>query len=290
MRKIARYLAESPLCRRARELHSCNLQDWNYPLSRGQKLQVGVYMILKDFSEGIFPPRFDDEQSTFAAENAFYDTLQTLGKTEEELFVGALQKPFWHGSSLDLKNYAEMQAFFHRCGVNPPMRLLEAGCGSGWMAEFLAASGFRVTATTLDPAAGKMIDLRRDSLIAKGVPHDLQFRAAAMEYVQDAVADLGPFDAVYVHEALHHAHDWKKALRAFYETLLPGGWCFILNEPNVLHTFVSYRVARLSNTHEIGMGAGALKRELKAAGFTVVRTLKNRAHFGVRPSWVAAQK
>lgn len=275
---------------RARILHDRNLEDWNLPLTKWQKLLVGSYMILRDYGEGIFPPKFEDEKSTFEAENAFYDTLQTLGKTEDELYVGAMQKPFWHGSRMDLLNYVDIQTFFHQCGVNPPMRILEVGCGSGWTAEFLATSGFKVMATTLDESAGEMIERRRNSLIAKGVPHDLEFRASAMEYIHETVADLEPFDAIYVHEALHHAHDWKKAVESFSNCLKPGGWCFILNEPNLIHTFSSYRIARLSNTHEIGINPMQLKQHLKDCGFEIIRDLKNVRHYFIKPMWLAAQK
>lgn len=287
---LAKLLSKSILFGHARVLHDRNLEDWNYPLTKWQKLMVGSYMILRDYAEGLFPPKFEDEQATFEGENAFYDTLQTLGKTEEELYVGAMQKPFWHGSRMDLLNYVDIQSFFHQCGVNPPMRILEVGCGSGWTAEFLAASGFRVMATTLDESAGEMIDRRKASLIAKGVPHDLQFRASPMEYVDQTVADLEPFDAIYVHEALHHAHDWKKAIESFTQCLKPGGWCFILNEPNLIHTFVSYRVARLSNTHEIGIGPAVLRKCLRDNGFTELLVFKNKIHWFVRPTWLAAKK
>lgn len=290
MKKLARLIAESFLFKGARELYARNLEDWNYPLSKLQKLAVGSYMILRDYSVGIFPPRFEDEATTFAGENNFFETLQTLGKTEEELYVGALQKPFWHGSRMDLLNYADIQSFFYSCGVHPPMRILEVGCGSGWTGEFLAASGFKVMATTLDETASDMIEKRRASLKAKGVPSHLEFRASAMEYIAETVSDLEPFDAIYVHEALHHAHDWSKAIDSFSKCLKKGGWCFILNEPNLFHTFSSYRVARLSNTHEIGIQPAALKRELTSSGFKEIRSLKNRLHLFVKPSWMAAKK
>lgn len=289
MKALAKQVSSSFIFRRARKLYECNTADWNYPLTKWQKLMVGSYMILRDYADGFFPPRFDDEQTTFDGETAFYNTLQTLGKTEEELYAGAMQKPFWHGLRTDLLNYADIQAFFHQCGVNPPMRLLEVGCGSGWTAEFLAASGFHVTATTLDESAGEMIERRRTSLIDKGVPHDLQFRASAMEYIHETVTDMEPFDAIYVYEALHHAHDWKKSIESFSKCLKPGGWCFIFNEPNLIHTFVSYRIARLSNTHEIGISPMALKRQLKSCDCRNIHVLKHRWHGFVRPSWLAAR-
>ncbi|MCF7817783.1 MAG: sugar nucleotide-binding protein [Kiritimatiellales bacterium] len=161
---------------------------------------------------------------------------------------------------------------------------------SCWPAEFLAASGFSVVATTLDASAEEMIERRKASLIAKGVPHDLRFRASAMEYIHQTVSDLEPFDAIYVHEALHHAHDWKKSIKSFSKCLRPGGWCFILNEPNLIHTFSSYRVARLSNTHEIGISPVALKKQLNECGFDEIRIFKNRIHWFMQPILIAARK
>lgn len=290
MKKLATKISTSSLFNGARRLHDLNLEDWNYPLTKWQKLWVGSYMILRDYGAGLFPPRFDDEQTTFDGENAYYETLQSLGNTKEELLAVEMQKPFWHGTRQYLLNYVEIDTFLHQCGVVPPMRILEVGCGAGWTAEFLAASGFKVLATTLDASAAEMIDRRKASLIAKGISHDLQFRPSAMEYIHETVADLEPFDAIYVYEALHHAHDWEKAIDSFSKCLKPGGWCFILNEPNLIHTFSSYRVARLSNTHEIGINPRGLSRQLKESGFEEILTLKNRYHWFLKPTWIAARK
>lgn len=292
MKSIARNISQSALFSGARKLLEKNLQNWNYPLSKWEKLWVGCYMILRDYGEGIFPPHFDNEQATFKAEQEYYNTLQTLGKTTDELRVGAMRKPFWHGPGCAkyLQDYIGIQTSLFNCGICPPSRLLEVGCGSGWVAEFLVSAGFDVLATTIDPEEGACVERRRTSLAAKDLPHDLQFRASAMEYIREGTSDLDSFDAVFVYEALHHAHDWRKAIGSFYECLRPGGWCFIFNEPNLIHTFVSYRVARLSNTHEIGISPTALKQRLQDVGFKNTRVLRNRIHCYAKPIWIAAQK
>ncbi len=266
--------------------------NWDYPLNKWEKLWVGCYMILRDYAQGIFPPEFKNERETFESEKAYYNTLQTLGKKSDELCEMAMQKPFWYGRGCErfLGHYIGIQTSLYDSGIRPPSKLLEVGCGSGWIAEILSSAGFHVFATTLDASAGEMIERRRKSLIAKNLPHNLQFRSSAMEYIQKETHDLGPFDAVYVYEALHHAHDWKKAVGAFFECIRPGGWCFIFNEPNIVHTFVSYRVGRLSNTHEIGINPAVLKRHLKAIGFGRIKVLKNRMHCYMKPIWIAAQK
>ena len=275
MRTLAKIISSSVFFSRARKLLELNTQDWDYPLIKWEKLWVGCYMILRDYGNGAFPPQRTDEETAFVAEKGYYHSLQKLGKTAQELRRQAMRKPFWAGPGCakHLQNYIEAQNYLHKYGIHPPSKLLEVGCGSGWMAEFFALSGFRVLATTLDADLGEMIDQRQKSLVVKDLPAALQFRSAPMEYIQQATADLGPFDAVYVHEALHHAHDWRKATRAFHECLRPGGWCFLLNEPNLIHTFVSYRVGRLSNTHEIGINPSALKRHLREVGFGRVKVL-----------------
>ena len=292
MKTIAKLLSNSFLCEKARKLWQCNKRDWNYPLSKWQKLMVGLYLIVRDYAEGNFPPCYDDEQATFNSEIAYSRTLQTLGVPEDEFELVDMRKPFWHGpkSRKYLRDYVDIVSFFHNCGITPPARLLEVGCGSGWVAEFLASSGFRVCATTLDATAGEKIELRKKSLEAKGLPTDLQFRPSPMEYVHDAVEDLPPFDVVYVYEALHHAHNWRRAISAFYDCVGTEGWCFILSEPNVLHTLISYRVGRLSNTHEIGLSQLELRNELKQVGFQRIKAWKSRFHWWTKPIWIAAQK
>jgi SAM-dependent methyltransferase len=142
----------------------------------------------------------------------------------------------------------------------------------------------------LDAAAGEFIELRARSLAAKGLHSRLTFRQSPMEYIHDKVDDLPPFDVVYVYEALHHAHDWRKAVKSCYDSLASGGWLFIFNEPNITHTFISYRVGKLSNTHEIGINPSHLRRHLKQVGFSKVNVLKNRFHWWLKPIWIAAQK
>lgn len=90
------------------------------------------------------------------------------------------------------------------------------------------------------------------------------FKLTPMEGV-DQVVESNSFDAAYVHQALHHVYDWKAALTAAFRTLKPGGWMIIADEPNVLHTFISYRMGKLSQTHEIGMSRRQIIRCLRDA-------------------------
>ena len=290
MEKAAKLISNSFLFKKSRKLYELNAQKWDYPLTKWQKLTVGTYMILRDYSNGKFPPKYENETATFEAEKAYQENLKRLGMDTKLLHTLTMQKPFQNGPMCNryLKHYECLQLVMRKCGVHPPASILEVGCGSGWISEILAITGFQVVATDLGD--GHTVQLRKQSLDAKGLDAKLEYRQASMEYVHQALQPQEVFDAVFVYEALHHAHDWKKAIKSFHSVLAPNGWCFICNEPNLLHTFVSYRVGQLSNTHEIGMNPEKIKKELKKTGFSKVIFFKNRLHWWVKPVWIAAQK
>ena len=288
-RTMAGQLSRAPWVRGGRVLWERNRADWNLPLSRAEKLRSGVYLILRDYAEGEFPPRFPDREAAQQAEIGFRFSLAGV---EEQQFVEAeMRKPFWWGNHHRryLRKYLQLCELLARCGVEPPARLLELGCGSGWMAEFLALAGFDVTATTIAPADVQNARRRLPALAAKGLPSSLEFRVSAMEDVDQEVCDLPPFDVAFTLQALHHAFAWREAIDAAYRCLAPGGWLLVCDEPNWLHTFVSYRVARLSNTHEIGFTRRALRSQLRTAGFGRVIVARNRLGLWVRPHWLAAR-
>ena len=115
-------------------------------------------------------------------------------------------------------------------------------------------------------------------------PEHTRFRAAS------ATAHLAPFDAVFVYEALHHAYDWRKACEQAYKSLKPGGWFLLCNEPNILHTLISYRYSQLSRSPEIGFSKREVFRVLKECGFEKRVILAKRFGFFVRGLWIAVQR
>jgi 2-polyprenyl-3-methyl-5-hydroxy-6-metoxy-1,4-benzoquinol methylase len=288
--RISRALARSPVLAPGRRLWIANQKAWQKPLTRFEKLLAGAYIILKDTGDGRFPPTFDDQQKAYDAEIAYRHSLPGLEATS--VSTAEMRKPFWFGRSqcVYLRNLLRIAGMFGAAGIQPPARLLELGCSSGWMSEAFAQMGFSVVGTTISSEDVNDAKRRIDALRIRGIPADLQFRATPMESVASALSDLPGFDGVFVHEALHHAYDWGAALRSVFTVLNPGGWLVIASEPNVLHTFTSYRVARLSNTHEIGFSGSELKSELRASGFGEIRSYTPRLHFWVRPHWIAARR
>jgi 2-polyprenyl-3-methyl-5-hydroxy-6-metoxy-1,4-benzoquinol methylase len=270
-RKLAGVLANSFLFAKGRRLWNANTKDWYYPLSKMDKLLAGSYLILSDYSAGLFPPKFDDRETAYSGEINYHSSIP--GVTIEGPFE--ITKPFSSARTtrIYITRYVRLLEVLERYGVLPPKRVLELGCGSGWMCELLANVGYNVVGSTIAPVDIEVGLLRKKSLECKGITSSIDFEAAPMEFA-DRLKCLGDgFDCVFMFEALHHAFDWRETLSAVHKCLKPGGWFLLANEPRHLHTFISYRVAKLSNTHEIGMSKRALTRHLKKIGFTRVDPL-----------------
>jgi SAM-dependent methyltransferase len=288
-KRLAAALAGSPLFSRARRLMERNRADWNLPVSRADNLLIGVYLIFSDYAAGLFPTPHLDRATACAKERQYGSGLG--GVSWEEFQAKEMRKPFWDANAADkyLHGFVRLLRLFESLGVTPGSRILELGCGSGWMAEFFALTGYNIVATTIAPTDGLAVESRAAALRAKGVRSELIFKLTPMEEV-DQIVELNSFDAAYVHQALHHVYDWRAALRAALRTLQPGGWLIIADEPNVLHTFTSYRMGKLAGTHEVGMSRRQIIRCLRDAGYRDVRTISPRFDDRLHPLWIAARK
>lgn len=260
------------------------------PLSKVDKLLAGGYIILSDFRDGIFPPQFEDQAKAYQAEIDYDKSLP--GESSETVFKAHAIKPFWNARNARfyLEHYLKLADALESHGIKPPQRLLELGCGSGWTAEFLALTGYSVVGTTIAPFDVDIGLKKKASLACKGVQANLDFYVAPMEAVDQLPCRGEGFDAAFIFEALHHAFDWRKALEAAGNCLKPGGWILLANEPNFFHTFISYRVARLAGTHEIGMSKTALSNHLRSLGFDRVEVLSPRINNFVSAIWIMARK
>jgi SAM-dependent methyltransferase len=288
-KRMAAALAGSQLLSRARKLTEKNREDWNLAVSRTDNLLICSYLILSDYAAGLFPPSSSDRAAAYENERQYGHGLG--GVSWEEFQAKEMRKPFWDANAANkyLNGFVRLLGLIESLGVAPGSRVLELGCGSGWMAEFFALTGYDVVATTIAPSDRPAVESRQAAVRAKGVMSEFAFKLSPMEEVEQVV-ELNSFDAAYVHQALHHVYDWKAALRAAFRTLKPGGWMIIADEPNVLHTFTSYRMGKLSRTREVGMSRRKIIRCLRDAGYRELRTISPRFDDRLHPHWIAARK
>lgn len=267
-----------------------NEKNWSLPMSKCDKLSAGLYLISAHYSTGRFPPQFGDREAAHEAERQYLDSLPGVARQAAE--EGMTRKPFWNARSFSMyaRDFGQLLATLESVGLRPGCRLMELGSGGGWMAGFLATTGYRVLATTIGGPEVDILVRREQALEALGLGSALSHAVAPMETVDQLPDCPGAFDGVFVYEALHHAFAWPEALQAAFHCLRPGGWLIIAKEPNVLHTAISYRVAYLSRTHEIGFRRAGLVRGLKEAGFGAVRVLHPRWNNLFSAFWIVAQR
>jgi SAM-dependent methyltransferase len=170
----------------------------------------------------------------------------------------SLGKPFSdHECSQQLSN---IDAIFHLLAP-PPARILELGCGVGWLSTFLALRGYDVHGIDIAPEG---IAAAREALLARGLPN-LQFSVGDYE-------DAPPrrdFDYVIFYGALHHAEDELRAVQHAYEALRPGG-AMIAFETDEYHAQQpgSVKAVEEFGVHEKNMSCPYIAELGRQAGFT----------------------
>lgn len=180
--------------------------------------------------------------------------LRYFSDLSEEGLQHALDKPFSDPKcGLMLM---EIGALFELL-PKPPARVLECGCGTGWLTGMLQQRGYETVG--IDVAADA-IDLARAQFPEDDSPtfevHDVESLPFENE-----------FDAVVFFEALHHSIDEKEALRSAWRALKPGGVC-VTSEPGVGHHRKSQEVIEKWDVTEKDMPPKHIVRLGKEVGFS----------------------
>lgn len=136
----------------------------------------------------------------------------------------ALGKPFSDDHCLEyLDNVTALMSLLRP----PPGRIVEFGCGTGWLGQLFAQRGYDVIGIDISPDAIAMAEqLKRERGLANA-----SYRIADYENV---TIDP-PADYVIFHDALHHAESELAALAAAHAALRPGGMVLCI-EPGEGHS------------------------------------------------------
>lgn len=128
----------------------------------------------------------------------------------------------------------------------PPARVVEFGCGTGWLSLMFAQSGYEVIGVDISPEAIALAEQAREE---RGIAH-AAFRVGDYESIHIPE----PADYVVFYDALHHAEVEEDALRTAHRILVPGGAAFCW-EPGEGHaaTPLAKELVRDYGVHEKDM-------------------------------------
>jgi SAM-dependent methyltransferase len=141
----------------------------------------------------------------------------------------------------------------------PPARIVDLGCGTGWTSAFLARCGYDVVGTDLSPEAVSA---------AQSFSGDVDVTYRVHDFDQPLPDDLGRFDAALFFDCLHHAEDEARPIRTAYLALEPGGVCVVC-EPGRGHadSETSRFAHRMHGVRERDMPPTSVVAAGRAAGF-----------------------
>lgn len=192
----------------------------------------------------------------------FYNLADKISKYE-----GAGMDADTHRHFCDFANMAVTLA------IPEGARILDVGCGSGWLCEYFARLGYDVTGIDISP---DLIALARERL--ERVPYDVdeetRLRYRFLEHDVEATPLAETFDVVICYDSLHHFEDERAVLRHIAAMLDEGGFLFVLEgdcPPVGSETENELRdVMRRYETLESPFSRDYLMRLLQEHGFAIV--------------------
>jgi SAM-dependent methyltransferase len=139
-----------------------------------------------------------------------------------------------------------------------PARVLECGCGTGWLSYLMCKSGYEVVGTDVAPHA---VELARANPVFQGfgTPDFVVADSENLPFENE-------FDAVIFFGSLHHSLDEQAAVNSAYRALKPGGRC-IASETGPHHAEGAAEISRRFDVTDKDMPPKVILKLGKAAGF-----------------------
>jgi 2-polyprenyl-3-methyl-5-hydroxy-6-metoxy-1,4-benzoquinol methylase/glycosyltransferase involved in cell wall biosynthesis len=148
-------------------------------------------------------------------------------------------KPFYNLSNKPPKHAGDgmdAETFRHFCdfanvavalALPAGARILDVGCGSGWLSEFFARLGYDVTGIDISP---DLIDIARARVesVAYGADHETPLRCRFLVHDAEGSPLAEEFDAVVCYDSLHHFEDERAVVSNLSAMTRYGGALFIL--------------------------------------------------------------
>jgi 2-polyprenyl-3-methyl-5-hydroxy-6-metoxy-1,4-benzoquinol methylase/glycosyltransferase involved in cell wall biosynthesis len=211
--------------------------------------------------------------------------IEYLGKLSEERRHHLRTKPFYNLAHKPAKYKGEgMEEDMHRhfcdfanmameLALPPGSRILDVGCGSGWLSEYFARLGYYVKGIDISP---DLIEMSRERVarVPYGVDHVTQLVCVFEVHDIEAAPLREKFDAIICYDSLHHFEDERAVMRHLAAMLSIGGQLFVLEGERPSAGSLSegelHSVMREFKTLESPFESQYLRRLLDEHGFAVV--------------------
>ena len=161
------------------------------------------------------------------------------------------------------RNFHDFATVLFLINKNAPRakRVLELGCGPGWLSILLSKMGYQVAGFDISDG---MIAVAKENAAKQKL--DTKFFIKDLEEIDQN--QIGKNDVVIFYDALHHCSNDENAMQAARAYLKAGG-ILILAEPNAIHTENEGSKAAVDKygVTERGIIIGRISSYLKTIGF-----------------------
>ncbi|HYY96642.1 MAG TPA: methyltransferase domain-containing protein [Pyrinomonadaceae bacterium] len=211
--------------------------------------------------------------------------VEYLGRLSEERRHHLRTKPFYNlanrparykGEGMDedmRRHFCDFANMAVALALPADSRILDVGCGSGWLSEYFARLGYEVRGIDISP---ELVEMSRERVarVPYGVDHETGLRCTFQVHDIERAPLAEKFDAVICYDALHHFEDERAVIRNLAAMLPVGGQLFILEgerPPAGSRSEEELRaVMREFRTLESPFDVGYLRALLDANGLAVV--------------------
>ena len=204
-------------------------------------------------------------------------TPERLHHLRTKPFYNLANKPErYSGDGIDadtFRHFCDFANVAQALALPPDRRILDVGCGSGWLSEYFARLGYDVTGIDISP---DLVEVARERVerVPYGTDHETPLRCRFLVQDVEGAPLEEQFDAVVCYDSLHHFEDERAVIRNLAAMTKYGGSLFILegdrpeegseNEEELLE------VMRDFGTLESPFSREYLRGLLDACGFAVV--------------------
>lgn len=165
--------------------------------------------------------------------------VEYLGRLNPERQHHLRTKPFYNLANRPAKYKGEgMDEDMHRhfcdfaniaktLALEPGSRILDVGCGSGWLSEYFARLGYAVKGVDISPDLVEM-SRERVSRVPYGTDHETPLRCTFEVHDVELSPLSEKFDAVICYDSLHHFENERAVIGNIAAMLEMGGLVFVL--------------------------------------------------------------